>query len=101
MEIDKSREIDESREVDESSQIDYTVSMVDIADRAYTNLAGDLWALTYSEPLELLALLPTLRKLLDAQEAVAVYEARDDGASWVDIAGALGRTKQAVQQRYG
>ncbi|BAE46333.1 hypothetical protein [Rhodococcus erythropolis] len=41
------------------------------------------------------------RKQLDAAECALIETARDNGASWADLAEALGfGTKQALQQRY-
>ena len=41
-----------------------------------------------------------LQSAIDAQR-YAVKLARDEGASWSEIASALGVTKQAAQQRFG
>ncbi|WP_283137359.1 hypothetical protein [Rhizohabitans arisaemae] len=42
-----------------------------------------------------------LRRQVDRLEAVQVRRARNRGMSWVQIAQALGVTKQAVHKKYG
>ncbi len=52
-------------------------------------------------PLSALAAQAQLQACITELESCSVREARDRGASWTDIADALGLTRQAVQQRYG
>ena len=52
-------------------------------------------------PLAALMAQAQLQQALTGLEAQAVGKARSLGASWTDIADALGVTRQAVQQRYG
>ncbi|MBA2532609.1 MAG: helix-turn-helix domain-containing protein [Nocardioidaceae bacterium] len=52
-------------------------------------------------PLTALAAQSELRRCVAALEAQSVKQARGLGASWADIAAALGVSRQAVQQRYG
>jgi hypothetical protein len=42
-----------------------------------------------------------MKVLFDTYMDAAVREARERGASWSDIAEALGRTRQSVHKRYG
>lgn len=52
-------------------------------------------------PLAALTAQAELQACLSQLEAEAVKKARSLGASWTDVADALGLTRQAVQQRYG
>lgn len=49
---------------------------------------------------EALAAVVSLRRLADRLEAASVQSAIDQGWSWVQIAEALGVTKQAVHKKY-
>ena len=51
-------------------------------------------------PLKALEHLAKLRPLADALEHEAVHHARAQGATWDQIAAALGRTRSAVHQRH-
>lgn len=51
-------------------------------------------------PLRVLEQLPQVRDVTDALEREAVLEARDQGATWEQIAAALGVTRSAVHQRH-
>lgn len=53
-----------------------------------------------SDPAEALAAVVSLRRLADRLEAASVQSAVDQGWSWVQIAEALGVTKQAVHKKY-
>lgn len=53
-----------------------------------------------SNPVEALAAVVSLRRLADRLEAASVQAAIDQGWNWVEIAGALGVTKQAVHKKY-
>ena len=53
------------------------------------------------EPLVILDSLAELREVLPQFERAAVEEARAHGATWSQIAEALNRTRQAVEQRFG
>jgi DNA-directed RNA polymerase specialized sigma24 family protein len=53
-----------------------------------------------SEPAEALAAVVSLRRLADRLEAASVQAAVDQGWNWVQIADALGVTKQAVHKKY-
>lgn len=52
-------------------------------------------------PLTDLAFLQSLRAEANRVEAVLVRRARNNGASWAQIAASLGISKQAVHKRYG
>ena len=52
-------------------------------------------------PLAALQAQSELQRCLTELEREAVRKARAMGASWTDVADALGLTRQAVQQRYG
>jgi hypothetical protein len=54
-----------------------------------------------NEPLVILDSLSEMQEILHAVERVAVEEARAQGATWSQIAEALNRTRQAVEQRFG
>jgi hypothetical protein len=54
-----------------------------------------------TDPLEGLRHAHALRRRLEAQEEVLVHRARVAGATWTQIAGALGVSKQAVHKKYG
>ncbi len=53
-----------------------------------------------SNPLEALASVVSLRRLADRLESASVQAAIDQGWNWVQIADALGVTKQAVHKKY-
>ncbi len=53
-----------------------------------------------SNPVEALAAVVSLRRLADQLEAASVQAAIDQGWNWVQIADALGFTKQAVHKKY-
>ena len=48
-----------------------------------------------------LAAVAALRELLESLEALQVANAREQGWSWQQIAGALGVSKQAVHKKHG
>ena len=54
-----------------------------------------------NEPLVILDSLAEMQEILQQIERAAVEEARAQGASWSQIAEALNRTRQAVEQRFG
>src|SRR5262245_39890379 len=54
-----------------------------------------------NEPLVILDALREMQVTLQQVERAAVEEARDQGATWVQIAEALNVTRQAVEQRFG
>lgn len=53
------------------------------------------------DPLAALRALSGLRREVERREAVAVRRARLAGVPWVQIAGMLGVSKQAVHRKYG
>jgi predicted transcriptional regulator len=53
-----------------------------------------------SDPDKALAAVVSLRRLADRLEAASVQAAVDQGWTWVQIAEALGVTKQAVHKKY-
>ena len=53
------------------------------------------------EPLESLRAAADLRRHVERMEAVLVRRARVAGASWAQIAAALGVTKQAAHRKFG
>lgn len=53
------------------------------------------------DPLRALAALTELRRELSRTEATQVRRARNEGASWAEIAGALGVSRQAVHKKHG
>ena len=53
-----------------------------------------------NNPVEALAAVVSLRRLADRLEAASVQSAVDQGWSWVQIAEALGVSKQAVHKKY-
>jgi hypothetical protein len=63
-----------------------------------TALAG---ATASSNPAVGLAAVAELRALLDSLEQLQVGQAREQGWPWVQIAAALGVSKQAVHKKYG
>jgi DNA-directed RNA polymerase specialized sigma24 family protein len=54
-----------------------------------------------ADPLHALREARALRRHLEGQEEVLVHRARVAGATWMQIAEALGVSKQAVHKRYG
>ena len=54
-----------------------------------------------SEPLVILDALADMQEVLQQVERAAVEEARAQGATWSQVAEALNRTRQAVEQRFG
>jgi hypothetical protein len=63
------------------------------------------WALfrvrSSNEPLVILDALTDMQEILQQVERAAVDEARARGATWSQVAEALNRTRQAVEQRFG
>ncbi|MFI7581818.1 helix-turn-helix domain-containing protein [Kocuria kalidii] len=53
------------------------------------------------DPLRALAATAQLHRQVSQREAVAVRRARARGASWSQIAAALGVSRQAVHRKYG
>ena len=53
------------------------------------------------DPLVGLDAVGQVRKEMERMEAVLVRRARNGGATWVQIAAALGVSKQAVHKKYG
>jgi hypothetical protein len=62
------------------------------------NLVG--WADDLTEPSEALVAIGELRRWLELQEGEAVLKARVEGRPWGFIAERLGRSKQAVWEKY-
>ena len=54
-----------------------------------------------NEPLVILDSLAEMQEILHQIERAAVEEARAQGATWSQVAEALNRTRQAVEQRFG
>ena len=54
-----------------------------------------------NEPLVILDSLAEMIETLQQIERAAVEEAREQGATWTQIAQALNRSRQAVEQRFG
>ena len=54
-----------------------------------------------NEPLVILDALTEMQEVLRHVERAAVHEAREQGATWAQVAEALNRTRQAVEQRFG
>ena len=54
-----------------------------------------------NEPLVILDSLAEMIETLQQIERAAVEEAREQGATWTQIAQALNRTRQAVEARFG
>jgi hypothetical protein len=54
-----------------------------------------------NEPLVILDSLTEMQEILHQVERAAVEEARAQGATWSQVAEALNRTRQAVEQRFG
>ena len=54
-----------------------------------------------NEPLVILDALREMQEILRQIEHAAVEEAREQGATWAQVAEALNRTRQAVEQRFG
>ena len=54
-----------------------------------------------NEPLLILDALTEMQEILQQIERAAVEEARAQGATWSQVAEALNRTRQAVEQRFG
>ena len=57
-------------------------------------------AVAHQDPIVALEAVTSLRDWLDEQEVELVARARGKGWSWVEIARALGRLKQAVWERH-
>lgn len=62
---------------------------------ALVSQAGD------DDPLRALAAVAELHREINRTEAVVVRRARTKGASWAQIAGVLGVSRQAVHKKYG
>ena len=62
---------------------------------ALVSQAGD------DDPLRALAAFAELHREINRTEAVVVRRARTKGASWAQIAGVLGVSRQAVHKKYG
>lgn len=58
-------------------------------------------ALDDPDPLLALRAAAALQTQVDARSGVLVRRARNAGASWAEIAAALGVSRQAVHKRYG
>jgi hypothetical protein len=56
---------------------------------------------TAESPLAVLKAMSRMKALFDTYMEAAVGEARERGASWSDVAEALGRTRQSVHKQYG
>ena len=54
-----------------------------------------------NEPLVIHDSLTEMQEILQQVERAAVEEARAQGATWSQVAEALNRTRQAVEQRFG
>jgi hypothetical protein len=54
-----------------------------------------------SEPLVILDALYEMQEILREVERATVEEAREQGATWAQVAEALNRSRQAVEQRFG
>lgn len=54
-----------------------------------------------NEPLVILDSLTEMQEVLQQVERAAVEEARAQGAAWSQVAEAMNRTRQAVEQRFG
>ena len=54
-----------------------------------------------NEPLVILDSLTEMQEILQQVERAAVEEARAQGATWSQVAEAMNRTRQAVEQRFG
>ena len=54
-----------------------------------------------NEPIVILDALTEMQEILTQIERAAVEEARAQGATWSQVAEALNRTRQAVEQRFG
>jgi len=54
-----------------------------------------------NEPLVILDALTEMQEILQQIERAAVEEARAQGATWSQVAEAMNRTRQAVEQRFG
>ncbi|WP_166347396.1 hypothetical protein [Phytoactinopolyspora limicola] len=64
-------------------------------------LAGLAVAVTDDDPLVGLEAVTRMRGEMERAEAVLVRRARNAGLTWVEIAGALGVSKQAVHKKHG
>jgi hypothetical protein len=53
-----------------------------------------------NEPLVILDALSEMQEVMREVERAAVHEAREQGATWAQVAEALNRTRQAVEQRF-
>lgn len=64
-------------------------------------LADLVRATDAGDPLSGLQAMVSARKELERLEAVHVRRARNNGATWAEIAASLGVSKQAVHKKYG
>jgi hypothetical protein len=65
---------------------------------AFTALAA---ATADPDPLQGLGAVAAVRAEIERREAVLVRRARNDGASWAQIAAAIGVSKQAAHKKHG
>ncbi|RSN42509.1 MULTISPECIES: hypothetical protein [Actinomadura] len=63
-------------------------------------LTGLVVATADKDPLVGLGAVAQIRAEMERTEAVLVRRARNNGATWVEIAAALGVSKQAVHRKY-
>ena len=84
-----------------SIQIDFVEQSI-MVDRMDVEQLTTLARATASEdPLVGLDATVQVRKEMERVEAVLVRRARNQGATWVDIAAVLGVSKQAIHKKYG
>jgi len=73
-----------------------------IPEEALARYRGAMFRVRSSnEPLVILDALREMQEILKEVERAAVEEARERGATWPQVAEALNRTRQAVEQRFG
>lgn len=65
------------------------------------NLTALAQATADDDPLAALAAAAQVRKEMARVEAALVRRARNQGATWVELAAVLGTSKQAVHKKYG